>query len=919
MRKFFTVIALFYLGLNFAQETGSIAGTLLDKETNNQPLPFANILIVGTTLGTSTDFDGKYEMPNVPVGNYTLEFSFTGYQTLRIPDVAVTADKVVVIDTGLGASTAELDEVVIKVQTSREREEALLLEQKNAVEIKQSIGAQELARKGVSDVAGAVAKTTGITKQEGSGNIYVRGLGDRYNSTTLNGLPIPSDNPDNKNISLDIFSTDIVQNVGISKTYNNAVFGDFSGGNVDIISKDYKGKGFLEVGLGINANTNAVSVDKFYLQDGPSFTGFSNNEIPNDPINNYSFDTNWNREGEGSTGGNFAIRGGKSFTLSEENNSRLNIFSTLSFDNNYEYNEGIERAVNAQAIPTRDLNFESYTYNTNTTFLTNLGLKLNQDNNIKYNFLLINGSAQRHREFNGLIVDVADDGGGFIRRSIFNRTTLIINQLLGKHDFGEKFGINWGIAYNNVRNIIPDRMQNILEPQDPTNPNSLFIFSTNADSENHRYFQELTENEYTGNLTVDYKFGKDDDDDDFKGKITLGYSGRFKFLDFEATQFNFEIIQQQNVDRFNLDTYFNQQNFTNGVFDIGTFRGNVANPLEPQTYSGEQIINAGFASVEYSFSDRLTGILGVRAEQIYQFIEWQTQLQPLGNENDFDRIEILPNISLKYILNGKQNLKFAASKTYTLPQFKERAPFQYEDVTQIYFGNPDLNPSTNYNVDLKWELFPESDELISVTGFGKIIQDPINDITVASSTNDISYVNTGDQATIFGAELEVRKNIFKADQNLTNKLSAGLNVSYMQTDQDLSTEKVVAETDLNVNFTNTDDGLTGASDLLINADLSYAKDFTKNANILATVSYNYFSDRIYSLGTNGRGNIVDKAVGTLDFILRSSLTKNLSLGVAVKNILDPRIERTQENPTNEPLILSYKKGLNTSFSLTYKF
>jgi len=216
MRKIFTVIALFYLGLNFAQETGTIAGTLLDKEVNNQPLPFANIVIVGTTLGSSTDFDGKYEIPGVPVGTYTLEFSFTGYETLRIPNVVIEADKITVIDTGLGATAAALEEVVIKVQTSREREEALLLEQKNAVEIKQSIGAQELARKGVSDVAGAVTKTTGITKQEGSGNIYVRGLGDRYNSTTLNGLPIPSDNPDNKNIALDIFSTDIVQNVGIS-------------------------------------------------------------------------------------------------------------------------------------------------------------------------------------------------------------------------------------------------------------------------------------------------------------------------------------------------------------------------------------------------------------------------------------------------------------------------------------------------------------------------------------------------------------------------------------------------------------------------------------------------------------------------------------------------------------------------------
>jgi outer membrane receptor for ferrienterochelin and colicin len=102
--------------------------------------------------------------------------------------------------------------------------------------------AQELARKGVSDVATAVTKTSGITKQEGSGNIFVRGLGDRYNSTTMNGLPIPSNDPEKKNLNLEIFSTDIVEYISIDK--GGSIYGDFAGGNVDIISKDYKGKGF---------------------------------------------------------------------------------------------------------------------------------------------------------------------------------------------------------------------------------------------------------------------------------------------------------------------------------------------------------------------------------------------------------------------------------------------------------------------------------------------------------------------------------------------------------------------------------------------------------------------------------------------------------------------------------------------------
>ncbi|MGK4566878.1 TonB-dependent receptor plug domain-containing protein [Flavobacterium sp. 3HN19-14] len=143
-----------------------------------------------------------------------------------------------------------------------------MLDQKNAVGIKQNIGAQELSRKGVSDVATAVTKTTGITKQEGSNNIFVRGLGDRYNSTTMNGLPVPSNDPENKNLGLEIFSTDIVESISIDKVYNSKLFGDYAGGNVDIISKDYKGSGMLKIELGSKVNTNALANDDFRFQKG---------------------------------------------------------------------------------------------------------------------------------------------------------------------------------------------------------------------------------------------------------------------------------------------------------------------------------------------------------------------------------------------------------------------------------------------------------------------------------------------------------------------------------------------------------------------------------------------------------------------------------------------------------------------------
>ncbi|MDD2820783.1 MAG: TonB-dependent receptor [Flavobacterium sp.] len=913
MKLKFLIITLFICVLGFSQNKGTISGILTDKDSNNQPLPFANVLIKGTKTGVNTDLDGKYSIAVTP-GNYILQFSFVGYESLEVP-VTVKADEKVTVNRTLGSGSYKLEDVVIKATApNREKETALLLDQKQAVVIKQSIGAQEMARKGASDVAAAVTKTTGITKQEGSGNIYVRGLGDRYNSTTMNGLPIPSNNPSKKNIRLDIFTTDIVESIGIDKTFNFRNFGDFAGANIDIVSKSYSGKGMLEFGLDFGVNSQAINQDKFYLQDGPSKTGFSKINYPDNPLNGYNFTTKWNKETATPVNSAFFLRGGNSFNVGE--NGKIGFFATAAFDSDYSYRNGVSNgSVNVQGVARRNFKFETFNYGTNTTLMANVNYKINSNNSLLFNSMFINSSSQDHKEYKGIIdiFDNASEGGGFVRRSSFDKTAMYINQVLGKHKFNEKINMNWGVSLNTIKNNVPDRMTNTLTPVDNSNLDVLQV-ANNNDSENNRFFQDLKEDELSANFAVDYKFKKDEEGNS-KGKLTVGYSGRFKTIAFKATQFNFDIntsVTQPIVDINNIDGYFNQANYANGLFAIKTFNGG----LKPQTFDGDQYVNAGFFALEYNFTPKLTVILSTRAESIYQKINWFTNLSPLGS-NEFDKLEILPSTNIKYELSDRQNLKFAASKTYTLPQFKERAPFQFEDATETTFGNPDLYLSTDYNADIKWEFFPKSNEVISVTAFGKLIQNPINEITVASATNDISYVNTGEKAIAIGGEFEIRKNIFEIDSDNKENLTAGFNASYMYNNQDFDGQKVTDETNLSVFFSNKEGKLTGASDLLLNSDISYFKEFSKERNLLATLTYNYFSDRIYALGTSERGNLVDKAVGTLDFILRSKITKNIGLGLTVKNILDPTIERIQDK--QNVLVESYKKGTNFKFSVTYKF
>ncbi|MBR9757612.1 MAG: TonB-dependent receptor [Algicola sp.] len=929
----------------FAQQTGSIVGKLTDKEASGEPLSFANILIKGTIKGTTSDYDGLYALNDLEPGTYTLIFSFVGYETQEI-EVLVEPGKVTNINVPLGANAAALDEIVITTTTRKDSEVALLLEQKKAVSLETSIGAEELSRKGASDAAAAVTKISGIVKEESSGNVFVRGLGDRYNMTSLNGLPIPSNNTSKKNINLELFDTEIIESIGVDKTYNAINYGDFGGANINILSKNYTGKGFAQVDIKSGVNTAAIGADDFYTTDGPNFTGFYNEEIPNSPFTN-DFSTSFDRSRAGTPlNSAIALKGGDSYDVGED--SKFSFFVVGSFDNGYSYREGINNgAPNLNSgLPNSEYNFDKFSYKTATTLMGNLGFNMDDHSKLKYNFLMLNNSEQKLEEFNGILdrEDDAPEGGGFIRRSTFERTTLMIHQLLGDHELSDRLDVNWAIGYNDMTNLVPDRRQNTLLPYNNNQPNGPKSFRlVSAASANHRFFQELTEDELVANIATSFKFSKNEEEE-FNGKITLGYNGRFKNVNFESTQFNYQFLNpnsQPFVDPYNIDAYFNEYNTTSGYYQIRTFRGtaSLAGALDPQTYGGEQLIHAGFATLQYKLTPKFTVFAGFRVEQIAQNIDWNTVIQGIG-ENDLDTFEWLPSLALKYELNEKNNLRFAASKTYTLPQFKERAPFLFqEEINQDSFGNQYLTNSENYNVDLRWEFFPTKNEIISLGVFGKQINNAINKYLVVSAANNLSYANTGD-ATAFGAELEVRKNILQLEKtvnetSLESRLSGGLNVSYLNTNQDLDSKKVNEETGYSAAFTNTEAALEGASDLILNADLSYYTELAPDKNLRATVVGNYFSDRIYALGSTGRGHLVDQGYISLDFIAKAALSKHFSLGLTVNNILNPLIERTNENAegdldTNNPAIsaflekgpittLSYKKGTNASLTLSYKF
>ena len=922
MNRFLLIYILLVSGVVSAQNTGVVSGKLTDKEFNNEPLAFANVLIQGTTKGTTSDFDGNYNIDGLEPGNYVVLFSFVGYKTIAI-ETLIIAGKTNEINIVLEANSAALEEIVIKTTKKRETESALLLQKKKAVLMETAIGAQELSKKGVADIAGAVTKIAGISKQSGSGNVFVRGLGDRYNITTLNGLPLASNNAAQKNIDLSLFSTDIVENIGVSKTFNAQNYGDFGGANINIDSKNFTGQPYLAVNFSFGGNTNALETNDFYLQDGPSRSGFHSANPPSSPATTSNWGSSWNRKtSDLKYNGGLSVNGGRSFELGEE--GRLNAFFTAGFDNSSTFNSGLNRGkIGADGYTRQDFNKDSYSYTTNTTAMGVLNYRMNSNHKLSFTSLFLNSSDQNHDEYNGFDIEFDNDatanenGVGFIQRNTFTETKLLINQLSGTHAISDTNTVHWIVGYNGLNNTIPDRMQNTAGADFRADRTTDFVLITGSPIYNHRFFQDLKEEEFSVNISNKIKFN--DSEDDLKGALTFGYSGRFKMIDFSSQQYDFRLINQAglyNVDITNFDAFFNASNL-NTLYRVNT--------LKTQTYSGGQYINAGYVNGLWNFSSKFSVVAGVRAEMIGVEIDYLTLQSSNKQRIGLVQEKLLPSLSTKYVLKENMNLKFGASKTYTLPQFKERVDMLYEEVTQVYRGNKDIYESTNWNADLKWEYFPSKGELISATVFGKLIQNPINSIFINSTSNDISYINSGDSAEVFGLEVELKKELYNFNGNdaeFEHKLSGGLNVSLIQTTQDLNADKVNSETEYSASFTFDSSQLTGASEVLVNTDVTYFKAFDNDHSLQATVAYNYFSDQLNTIGTLKKGNVIDKSFNTLDLIVKSKLNK-LNISLSAKNLLNPSIKRVQEvyeTPGISEVTLSeFKRGINISLSVGYRF
>ncbi len=922
-----------------ADQTSSITGTITEANTKTT-LPFAYVTLAGTTKGATTNMDGQYTITNVEPGTYTLHFSFMGYETKVIPNVKVSAAKPTKVNASLIKSSATLDEIVIEVSTSRAQVEALLMDQKESKVMVEAIGAQEFAKKGVSNVAEGVTKITGVTQQKSKG-IVVRGLGERYNYLTVNGLPIITGDPDKKIIPLKNFSTDMVRNINVYKTFQPDLSGDFAGASFDIVTKDipYKPTTTIKVGVGANSQTtfkdfkidNESSSEFFGIagskRDLPSVYGKNLVKLgyqSTPDASKHLFKTGFNvDEQQAPVSTSLEITHGNTEKL--KNGNSLGYYIGFSFENSYHTTpDAVLRSLNTQGGYNANYkDVQDYELTTKKSALLALNYKKQQAFELKFNNIFIQTTSNFTREQYGYNSEANDDF--FSRLSRYRDITINQSQLLGQWNLTEDkrhqldFGASYGFGFYGE----PDRK--MLYTEGRGEDADLFIANS---SEPNRSFVDLDIDNI--NVMANYQWGLGEavgyNEDEYNSHLKFGieanqlnydFFNRVVRLNVDPTKYpsNINTINEIPINTANPDAFLNQG------FDQGWL--NYQDGSDASKFSKIDETSAA-AYLSYDFKvNQWEVVLGVRGEYFKRLIKYRKPTTSiyadfLEVEND-KKFRVMPSLNVKYALNETSNLRLAASMTSTRPRVREILPIRYlVGPFDLITGNPELENSTNYNFDLKYELFPEAGGVFSITGFGKYIDAPIETvITPVAGGSSIGFANT-EKAVIYGTEVSYQTSFAQLfNQETLEDLKLGINATVMHSEVTLDKTKSDQRF-----LTNASRKLQGAPPFIINADLSYTTDLSENWNSTFTTTYNVFGERIYAVGGSNLDDIYEQPFNSLNFIWKNKIG-DFSVDLKVENILNDSFE-LQQTPTGvsnaKPINLSaYKYGIDFSLSVGYTF
>lgn len=867
-----------------------IKGVVKDSETK-EPLIGASVQIDGTTVGTITDLDGSFVLNGVK-GETTIVVSYVSYITKKLK---VNASKdTAPIEILLEPDNRQLGEVTVTARKNNETATALLKERhKSSIPI-ENIGARDLSIKGISDVQEGVKKLTGISVAS-AGQIIVRGLGDRYSITTLNGMSVASPNPDHKLIPLDLFPTSTVKNITVSKVYDVASFADYSGAHIDIATKDQSSDNFFETSVSVKGYTNTIGGD-FYEMDRAS-TLFRNPSIDNNAYNlplsdfrqysrnNRIFNTGFNVERRTAIpafSGNVSF--GRNFRIGSND---LNILASMSVSNGLSsMDNAIYKTLEATGTVVNDFNYDAYINEVKLSGLASVGYSFRESDHIGYNFFYARNASNEYMTRSG---HDRDDHQLLGIHDVTHIYTLQNHQLSGFHEFGDAWSLTWKGSYGKTTSEEPDRRQVMYE----RTSNGLELFKLNR-QETMRYFGDLNESEYLADVSSEYKFGE-------SNKVVFGAAYKDKKRSYSATRFYYNLSGINPV----IDDFYRPDDFINaGALAAGDISINRVQQLK-DNYEAANRIAAGFISAElYPVNDLMINI-GVRYEYSDQYVDYYDDAS-IARRSTLKNHDFFPALNARYQFRDNNSIRLSFSRTITRPSFIEMTPFLYQESyggAQIR-GNEHLKNGYNWNVDLRYEYITQSGDMFSATVYYKQLEDPIERTQFLQGGATTHSFNNADNGVAAGVEVEIRNNIVK-------DLILGANVSYMYTNVVLPEGGA---------YTNTTRALQGASPYLANADLTYAPKFKNGDDMSLALLYNLQGPRIQSVGVSGLGDVTQQALHTLNFVARYRFNEHCSISAKVNDILNRDVIFEQDVPLTggKEVVERFKTGTNFEIGFTYK-
>ncbi len=924
MKIKFYVFFFFYSlsGLIFAGDGNIVTGKVFDAKTN-EPIPLVNVIVTDLKTGTSTDFEGSFRL-KLPEGKYKIEFKTLGYETV-VKEIEVKGDQPIYLEIEMIEANQNLDEVVIKASKRKNTERSVLALQKKSIAIVDGLSAQTFKTSGVGNLASAVKKVVGVSVENGK-YVYVRGLGDRYTKTILNKTDIPGLDPDRNTIQMDIFSTSILENILVYKTFTADLPADFTGGVVNLVTKDFpdKSETNISIGLGYNPEMNFESQFLSFEGGKTDLLGIDDGTyeipIPLDEDIPYTFDNDpklteitkkFNpvlgaKESSTFLNYNFSLYHGNRFDVGEDDINSLGYILTVSYKQDYKFYENyqsnlFDKDPDKSIYELRKSKIQSGNLGVKNGILTTLtGFAFKtKKSKYKLNFLHIRNG---EKSASILIENNYKTNFNTYKRHYLAYTQRNISNLLlnGIHSDLKDINIDWKLSY--TRSGIYDKdvraVNYLIE-------NNQYIIETI--NRPKRIWRNLTEDNFVGKFDFNKKYKK--------GKLSIGLMSTYKYRDYSI--YNYEIGIKGNLDLTgNGDEILYDENIWTPQTDKGSYIVNQSVFNKSNLYDAKQYNFGFYASNQYEITDKLKSVLGLRIEKFMLLYTGQNNMGTIIYNDDtvIDKLDFFPSVNLTYSLNDDTNFRFSYAKTTARPSFKEASIAQiYDPLSNMTFiGNIDLKPTYIDNLDLRYEKYGEKANYFAISSFFKYFKDPIELAFYQVAPNNYTPRNLGN-ATVYGVEVELRQNlgfVAKQMENLKFKMNVSYIVSKMKMYEDeyqlrLNTARIGEEVSQYR-------PLQGQAPYLINAGLVYDN---KEKGITADLSFNTQGETLERVGA-GLPDVYSKAFNSLNLNVIKKVGKNGQISFKISNILNDDKELYYKNFNADKQIFSLKNQ-GRSFSLKY--